>query len=51
MDRVISELCYKPTILQRCCRKMTINGNFLIIPFLKLHGENKKEATTFVCFI
>ena len=32
LDRVISELCYKETLLQGNYRKMTIHDHFPIIP-------------------
>ena len=38
MDRVISEPCYKGTILQRNYRKMTIKWSFSYNSFVKFHG-------------
>ena len=40
MDRVISELCCKETLLQKNYRKMTIYGHFPYNSFVKLHGKN-----------
>ena len=39
MDHVISELCYKGTILQRNYRKMTIVWSFFYTSFVKFHGK------------
>ena len=39
MDHVISELCYKGTILQRNYRKMTIPWSFSYNSFVKFHGK------------
>ena len=39
MDRVISESCYKETILQRNYRKMTISWSFSFNSFVKFHGK------------
>ena len=38
MDRVISDPCYKGTILQRNYRKMTIKWSFSYNSFVKFHG-------------
>ena len=38
-DFVISELCYKGTILQRNYRKMTMKWPFSYYFFVKLHGK------------
>ena len=38
MDCVISELCYKGTILQRNYRKMTIKWSFYYNSLVKFHG-------------
>ena len=46
MDHVISELCYKGTILQRNYRKMTILWSFSYKFFVNLHGKMKLGATT-----
>ena len=45
MNRVISESCYKVTILQKSYRKMTMNGHFPIIPF-ENSIEKNLEVTT-----
>ena len=39
MDRVISELCYKGTILQRNYRKPTILWSFSYDSFAKFHNK------------
>ena len=41
MDHIISELCYKGTILQRNCRKMTMVWSFSYRPnsLLKFHDK------------
>ena len=39
MDRVISELCYKGTTLQKNYRKMTILWSFSYNFFVKFHGN------------
>ena len=44
MDRVISELCYKGTILQRNYRKMTIKWSFSYNSFVKFHGTKIWES-------
>ena len=43
MDCVISELCYKETILQRNYRKMTIKWSFSYNSFVKFHGTKNWE--------
>ena len=43
MDNVISELCYKGTILQRIYRKMTISLSFSYNSFVKVHGKKILE--------
>ena len=39
MDHVISESCYKGTILQRNDRKMTISWSFSYHYYVKFHGK------------
>ena len=39
LDHVISESCYKGTILQRIDRKMTILWSFSYYSFVKFHGK------------
>ena len=39
MDHVISELCYKGTILQRYYRNMTILWSFSYNSFVRFHGK------------
>ena len=39
MDRVISELCYKGTILHWNYRKMTMSWSFSCNSFVKFHGK------------
>ena len=39
VDRVISEPCYKGTILQMNYRKMTISWSFSYNSFVKFHGK------------
>ena len=39
MDHVISEVCYKGTILQRNNRKMTISWSFSYNSFVKFCGK------------
>ena len=46
MDRVISELCYRWTILLRNFRKMTILWSFSYNSFVKFHGKKNSGATT-----
>ena len=47
MNNVISNLCYKGTILQRIYRKMTMQWSFSYTSFVKFHGkENNLGATT-----
>ena len=43
MDHVISESCYKRTILQRNDRKMTMKWSFSYQFYVKFHGKNIKE--------
>ena len=43
MDCVISESCYKETILQRNHWKMTISWLFSNISFIKFHGKKNWE--------
>ena len=43
MDSVISESCYKGTILQKKYRKMTIKWSFSYISFVKFHGKKNWE--------
>ena len=43
MDRVLSESCYKGTILQKKYRKMTIKWSFSYISFVKFHGKKNWE--------
>ena len=50
MDRVLSQPCYKGTILQRNYRKITIIWSFSYNLFVKFHGE-KMESTTWTCYI
>ena len=49
VDCVISELCYKGTILQRNYRKMTILWSFSCNSFVKFQGK-KMGATTRQCY-
>ena len=46
MDHVISELCYRGTILQGNYRKMTILWSFSYNSFVKFHGKIILGATT-----
>ena len=39
MYHVLSEACYKGTILQKNYRKMTIPWSFSYNPFVKFHGK------------
>ena len=43
MKLVISESCYKETILQRNNRKMTIQWSFSYNSFLKFHGKKNES--------
>ena len=38
MGILISDMCYKGTILKRNYRKITIHGHFPMVLFLKFHG-------------
>ena len=46
MDHFISdsELCYKGTVLQRNCRKMTILWSFSYNSFVKFHDKQTLET-------
>ena len=45
LDDVISELCYKATILQRNYRKMTILWSFSYNSFVSIHCEKSYNMT------
>ena len=45
LNHVLSELCYKGTILQKNYRKMTMNGHFPITPLWNSMVKNKKATT------
>ena len=50
MLRVLSELCYKGTILQRNYRKMTILWSFSYHSFVKFCGKKSWEPQYSLCY-
>ena len=53
MDHVISERCYKVTILQRNYKKMTILWSFSYYSYVKFHGKEifGSHKLTLQCYI